>query len=727
MAGRIKGITVEIGGDTSGLSKALSGVNKDIKSTQSQLKDVNRLLKLDPTNINLLQQRQRLLTKSVEETKTKLDSLKDAEKQVQQQMAEGKVSQEQYEGLQREIIATEQELKRLEDASKEFGSVFSQQMQAAGKKAEELGGKISSFGDKVSSSGKKLLPATAAISGAGVVAFNAASDMAESQNKVETAFGSSSDKILKFADTTLDAYGIAKGTALDMASLFGDMATSMDIPRDKAADMSSALVGLAGDLSSYKNIGLDVASSALKGIFTGETESLKSLGIVMTQDNLLQYAMKNGMIDTTKTASQLEKEQIALEKAQVAYNDAVKKHGNNSLEAREAALKMSDAEATLNESQKASLDSLSQQEMVQLRYSYVLNATRNAQGDFSRTSDGAANSLRIMQESVKEASAELGEVLLPIITPIIQKITEAIKWLASLDDSQKNAIVSIAAVVAAIGPLLMIIGKVISIGGSIVTGIGKIDQAISFLVANPIVLLIGAIVMLVALIATKGDEIQAILQKVDAFLQNVFATDWTNVFGPVLGGILNAFFANLKSIWDSILQIFNGVIDFIRGVFTGNWERAWNGVKEVFGGIFSGLATLAKSPINAIISFINSAIDAVNVLISRLNHIPFINIGQIGKLPMLANGGIVRSGSAIVGEAGPELLTVTGGGTVVQPLTSSTTTNNSTNLGGVNINVYGAPGQDVHELAGVLMDEFQHQCDMREVGLRGTDPIPNPV
>ncbi len=727
MAGRIKGITVEIGGDTSGLSKALSGVNKDIKSTQSQLKDVNRLLKLDPTNTNLLQQRQRLLTKSVEETKTKLDSLKDAEKQVQQQMAEGKVSQEQYEGLQREIIATEQELKRLENASKEFGSVFSQQMQAAGKKAEELGGKISSFGDKVSSAGKKLLPATAAISGAGVVAFNAASDMAESQNKVETAFGSSSDKILKFADTTLDAYGISKGTALDMASLFGDMATSMDIPRDKAADMSSALVGLAGDLSSYKNIGLDVASSALKGIFTGETESLKSLGIVMTQDNLLQYAMKNGMIDTTKTASQLEKEQIALEKAQVAYNNAVKKHGNNSLEAREAALKMSDAEATLNESRKASLDSLSQQEMVQLRYSYVLNATRNAQGDFSRTSGGAANSLRIMQESVKEASAELGEVLLPIITPIIQKITEAIKWLASLDDSQKNAIVSITAVVAAIGPLLMIIGKVISIGGSIVTGIGKIDQAISFLVANPIVLLIGAIVALVALIATKGDEIQAILQKVDAFLQNVFATDWTNVFGPVLGGILNAFFANLKSIWDSILQIFNGVIDFIRGVFTGNWERAWNGVKEVFGGIFSGLATLAKSPINAIISFINSAIDAVNVLISELNHIPFINIGQIGKLPMLANGGIVRSGSAIVGEAGPELLTVTGGGTVVQPLTSSTTTNNSTNLGGVNINVYGAPGQDVHELAGILMDEFQHQCDMREDGLRGTDPIPDPV
>lgn len=810
MANRIKGITVEIGGDVSGLSKALTGVNKEIKSTQSQLKDVERLLKLDPTNTNLLQQRQRLLAKAVGETSDKLSALKQASEQaaktkdnydafiqkftpikseidktdevlkkLKKEMEEtakadgpeskkykaleaqvvetetklkdlrkqGKevrdefgnpVSPEQWDGIQREIVATEQELKWLENSCKDFGNVFSQQMKVASEKIQEVGNKISSAGETVTDVGKKMLPVTATITGLGAVSFNAASDMAESQNKVETAFGSSADKILKFADTTLDAYGIAKGTSLDMASLFGDMATSMDIPKHKAADMSAALVGLAGDLSSYKNISLDVASSALKGIFTGETESLKSLGVVMTQDNLLRYAMQNGMIDTTKSAAQLEKEELALEKAQVAYNNAVKKHGTNSLEARDAALKMSDAEAKLNEGRKASLDSLSQQEMVQLRYSYVLNATKNAQGDFARTSDGAANSMRIMQESIKEASAELGEVLLPIITPIIQKITEAIKWFASLDDSQKKSIVTIAAVIAAIGPLLTIIGNVISLGGGIVTGIGKIGSSISFvtgtvlpvlqsgftsvfsfIAANPIVLLIGAIVALVALIATKGNEIQAILQKVDAFLQGVFATDWTTIFGPVLGNILNGFFANLKNVWDSILQIFNGVIDFIRGVFTGNWERAWNGVKEIFGGVFSGLVSLAKAPINAVISFINSAIGAVNTLIRGLNHIPGVNVGQIGSIPFLAKGGTVLSGSAIVGEAGPELLTVAGGKTVVQPLTNNTTTNNSTSLGGVSITVYGAPGQDIHELANVLMDEFQHVCDRREVGMHG--------
>lgn len=117
MADRIKGITVEIGGETTGLKKALQGVNKEISSTQSQLKDVERLLKLDPSNTTLLEQRQRLLSEAVDETSTKLEALKDVERQVQQQFQRGEVSREQYEALQREIIATEQQLDSLREAA----------------------------------------------------------------------------------------------------------------------------------------------------------------------------------------------------------------------------------------------------------------------------------------------------------------------------------------------------------------------------------------------------------------------------------------------------------------------------------------------------------------------------------------------------------------------------------------------------------------------------------
>lgn len=141
MADRIKGITVVIGGDTTGLSKALSGVNKEINSTQKQLKDVERLLKLDPTNTKLLEQRQRLLSDAVQETKTKLDTLKTAEKQVQQQFAEGKVSQQQYDALQREIAATSADLKRLEEQAKKSNAILNE-ISATAKNIED-GGKRS--------------------------------------------------------------------------------------------------------------------------------------------------------------------------------------------------------------------------------------------------------------------------------------------------------------------------------------------------------------------------------------------------------------------------------------------------------------------------------------------------------------------------------------------------------------------------------------------------------
>ena len=157
MADRIKGITVEIGGDTTGLSKALSGVNKEIGSTQSQLRQVERLLKLDPTNTELLQQKQRLLAQSVEETKTKLNALKQAESQAQQMFKQGQVSVEQYEKLQREIISTEESLKSLEKQAKNSNTTMS--------KISTTADKIGNGASKVSSA---MMPVTKAIGGLGV-------------------------------------------------------------------------------------------------------------------------------------------------------------------------------------------------------------------------------------------------------------------------------------------------------------------------------------------------------------------------------------------------------------------------------------------------------------------------------------------------------------------------------------------------------------------------------
>ncbi len=672
MADRLKGITLEIGGDTQNLSKSLKNVNSDIRNTQSQLKDVQKLLKLDPTNTELLRQKQQLLKAAVSETKEKLEALKKAQETMDANGVDK--NSEQYMALQREIFDTEQSLKSLKAECKNFGSVFSQQLSAVGNKIESVGNKISGVGDKISGAGQKMLPATAAITGLGAVAFNYASDMAESANKVEVAFGSASDRVMQFAETTLDSYGIAKGTSMDMAAQFGDMATSMGLTDDAAANMAMALVGLSGDLASFKNIGIDRAMTALNGIFTGETESLKALGIVMTQDNLLQYALANGMINTAKSAEQLRKEQIALEKAEIAYNDAVKKHGEGSIQAREADLKLSEAKQKLTESTKASLDSLSQAEMVQLRYAYVMDAAKNAHGDFARTSDGAANSMRILQESTKEAAAAFGELLIPIITPIIQKITEIVKALTSLDDTQKRIILTIAFLVAAIGPVLIIIGSVISGIGSIITGVGGLFKAISTFDA-----------MIPSLVSGFGALVKAVMAFNAAIAANpylIIAVAIVAAVALITYAIVSNFElvkAACQQLWEYIKAGFQQMIDVISTilkVFCMALAIPFYVIFDLAKAIMNALISMVEASINYMIAKINGLISLVNAVISALASLAGMSFGgikQIGsvKLPKLASGGEVLSGTALVGEAGPELLTVSGGRAVVTPLTAT--------------------------------------------------------
>ncbi len=134
-----------------------------------------------------------------------------------------------------------------------------------------------------------------------------ASDYEESLNKVRVAFGSSSSSVEEFSKTAIDSIGLAEQSALDMAALFGDMATSMGLTRPAAAEMSTSLVQLAGDLSSFKNINIEEVTTALAGVFTGETESLKRLGIVMTEANVQAYALEKGIKKKLNTMSQAEK------------------------------------------------------------------------------------------------------------------------------------------------------------------------------------------------------------------------------------------------------------------------------------------------------------------------------------------------------------------------------------------------------------------------------------
>ena len=256
MADRIKGITIEIGGDTTGLSKALSGVNKEIRGTQSQLKDVERLLKLDPSNTELLSQKQKLLTQAVEDTKSKLETLKTAESQVQQQFAEGKINQQQYDALKREIIETSEQLKTLEKQANN-ANITLQKISLAGDKFQEVGGKISGVGEK-------LLPLTGTVAAIGTVAVKTAADFDSAMSKVISISGAAGDEVEKLRDKAREMGEKTKFSASEAAEAFQYMAMA----GWKTDDMLSGIDGIMNlaaasgeDLASTS----DIVTDALTG------------------------------------------------------------------------------------------------------------------------------------------------------------------------------------------------------------------------------------------------------------------------------------------------------------------------------------------------------------------------------------------------------------------------------------------------------------------------------
>ena len=330
------------------------------------------------------------------------------------------------------------------------------------KALEKSSNKLKQFGADASRIGKNLsVGLTLPIAAAGGAAIKLASDFEESLNKVDVSFKKSSASVKEFSKTTLTQFGIAQGTALDMAAMFGDMGTSMGLTTQQAAAMSTSMVGLAGDLASFKNIKIEEATTALAAVFTGETESLKRLGIVMTEANLKQFALTQGI--------------------------------------------------------KKNIKEMTQAEKTTLRYQYVINSTGNAQGDFARTQGGAANQMRIFTESLKEIGANLGQILLPAFTKMVTKVNGLLKAFMGLDEGTKKTILIITGIVAAVGPFLMALGK---LPGLLSLAAGGFRVLTAAMIANPILAVATAIAAVtVALVQYRKSQKEAnkvALEQMDA-------------------------------------------------------------------------------------------------------------------------------------------------------------------------------------------------------------------
>lgn len=602
-ANRIKGITIEIDGNTTKLQDSLKDVDKQLKTTESNLRDINKLLKLDPTNTELVAQKQKALKNAIQLTKQRLNELKTAQTDA--------LSPEQYDALQREIIDTENNLKSLQTEYENLGDAADTALKNAGDNISATGDKvvaagksITKAGDSITSAGMKVAPLSAAVVGLGAAAVSAASDYEENLNKIDVAFGDSADEVTKWSDNAMKEFGLSKVAASDATSSFGALAKGVGVSESEAADMATTLAGLTADLSSYFNTSNDVSAKALESIFTGESEALKKFGVVMTDTNLKQFAADHGLV----------------------YSE------------------------------------LSQLEKTQLRYNYVLEKTKDAQGDYSRTSDGTANSFKTFQAAIQDLSTTLGQQLLPIITPVVQEITNIVNTIANLPEPVQKMIVKIGLVVAAMAPVLVIlgtvvgsIGKIVTGGGMLIKGIGAVVTAISsggglissiaslataaapFLIGG---LVIAGIIAAVALIIKNWDAIKKgisnLWNNIKTFASNLGKT-LTNIkttIGNVWSNIKTTFQQTWSSISDNVRKNISNIVTAF-----GNFKTK---VANVFGNIVNAITSPFKSAWEAITGFVDKIKNAFNFQIKlpsiKLPHISveWHKVGDFFKIPTLS-------------------------------------------------------------------------------------------
>lgn len=302
---------------------------------------------------------------------------------------------------------------------------------------------------KVGSGMTKWLTLPMAAAATACVSF--ASDMTETSGKIGVVFSENTDAVMKWSETSINQMGLAQQTALDMAASYGDLGSAMGITNDKNMEMSTSLVQLAADMASFKNISVDRAAVALNGIYTGETESLKAMGVVMTQTNLEQYAMNQGI--------------------------------------------------------EKNIKDMSQQELVMLRYNYVLDQTTNAQGDFARTGDSTANQMRKAKETLKQLATTLGQQLIPVVNRVLTALNNMLSGLLNMDEGTRSMVITIGAVVAAIGPALLLTGKVITAITTIKAAVIAANIEINAS-AGIIGLVVAAVGLLVGAIASASQSYQ---------------------------------------------------------------------------------------------------------------------------------------------------------------------------------------------------------------------------
>lgn len=558
-SGNIKGITIEFRGETTKLDKALKQVNKETRSIDSELKKVNTALKFNPKNVDLWRQKQQLLTTKVSETKEKLDLLKKAQDQMDADQVD-KNSRE-YRELQREIIETESKAKHFESELRKIGDV---KLKVLGKQFQDVGAKMKTVGTGMT---KYVTGPIVAIGAAAVTAFN---EVQDGLNIVAQKTGATGQElqgmqdIVKDLATSLPTDFEQAGTAVgELNTRFGATGKQLEalsedyikFAKVNGVDLNQAIDETQKALSAFGLSAAD-APALLDRLTKAGQESGASV------DTLTQGLIQNGTafqelglnIDqSVNLMAQMEKSGANSETVMQGLRKALKNAAAEGIPLDQALAQLQDT----IQNGTGSMDGLTAAyDLFGKSGDQIYGAIQNGTLDFTKLSESAgeaggtldrvfeetltpADKFQMAMNSAKEVGYELGNTVMPILVPFIEKLTEklqaAAEWWDNLSPGMQKMILTIAGIVAAIGPLLVIIGSVAGAIGNIISLIGVVGPIIGGL-AGPIgiaVAAIGAAIAIGVALYKNWDKIKAFASALFQHIKNVFLKIKEAIMKPI--------------------------------------------------------------------------------------------------------------------------------------------------------------------------------------------------
>lgn len=685
MADRIKGITIEFRGNATPLQKAIREVDSELKKTTKELSSVNKALKFNPTSVELWRQKQQLLTQKVSETTSKLDALKQAQKQMDASGVDK--NSEEYRKLQREIIETESQLKTFKAQLREVGNAnlkaLSEQFKQIGSKATEIGQGLS----------KNVTAPIVAVGAASIAAFN---EVKNGLNIVAQKTGATGDELKAMQDT---ARNIAKTIPTDFeaaGTAVGELNTRFGITGKQLEELSGQYIKFAKVNGVDLNTSIDETQKALSAFGLTAAEAPRLLDTLTkagqltgaSVDDLTAGLIQNGTafqelglnIDqSVMLMAQMEKSGANSETVMQGLRKALK---NAAAEGKPLDQALSELQDTI-ENGSGSMDGLTAAyDLFGKSGDQIYGAVKNGTLDFQALGAAVADTggtldsvfeetltpaerFQTTMNSVKDAGYELGNTIMTMLEPYMKKLADGAQnlseWWEGLDDDTKKLIVTIGGIAAVIGPLLVIIGKLATGVSAIIGLVNMAGTAISLLGLGPmagIAAAIAAVIAIGVLLYKNWDKIKAAAK--------------------ALG-------EGIKSAWEGAKQAISNAAQAIYDKMTWPFRKAWEIIQSIVDKI-KGFFPIKIGDFFGKIKLPHFSIEGKFSL--NPPSIPHINVDWYDK------GGIFSSPSIIgIGEKRPEFV---GALDDLRKIVRE----ESGGIGeGVTINVYATPGMNEEELA----------------------------